>query len=163
MRSSALLRCIAPTMSVRNLAYGMACQSETQAFPCCARGRGMFPRRSRSCSRLPESRARGNSHHHAGLGQNYSKTQRKAKEGARRQGDTWLYVSYVALGRADVKNGLEILTPALISNTGSLISSPSLYVRYARPLVTSRKGPFDQASRPYLDANRLPVPDFLFA
>ena len=49
-----LLRCIAPTMSVRDLAYGMACQSGTPAFHCSARGRGMFPRRPRSCARLPE-------------------------------------------------------------------------------------------------------------
>jgi len=55
---TSLFRCIAPTMSVRNLAYGMACQSGTPAFLRSARGRGMFPRRSRV--RIPHpSEARG--------------------------------------------------------------------------------------------------------
>ena len=51
-------RYIAPTMSERNRAYGMACPSKTPAFLRSAWGRGMFPRRSRA--RIPHpSEARG--------------------------------------------------------------------------------------------------------
>ena len=53
-----MLRMIAPTIYVRNRAYGMACSSKTPAFLRSAWGPGMFPGRSRA--RIPHpSEARG--------------------------------------------------------------------------------------------------------